>query len=156
MNPLIRSVVALALVVGGLSACSDDGGGTTTTSEPVATSIGPTTTAVSGDFVFGTGELPESFPEDFPVANGAVIGATLVNTVTGFIEVAFTIPADVDVAALFFEQNLQARGYDYDGSKTGDARWNLTFAKDGVSGTIDIAMANAGVSRATVTIPGDG
>lgn len=155
MNPLLRSFAALALVVTALSACSDDGG-VTTTSESVTTSGNPSTTAVSGDFVFGTGELPESFPEDFPVANGAVIGGTLVNTVTGFTEVAFTVPADVDIAALFFEQNLQARGYEYGGAKTGEARWNLTFAKDGVSGTIDISMVNAGVSRATVTIPGDG
>ncbi len=155
MNPFTRTFVLLALVVAGLSACSGDGG-EPTTSAPVVTSGDPTTTAVAGDFVFGSGELPESFPEDFPVANGAVIDATLVNTVTGFTEVAFIVPADVDVTALFFEQNLQARDYEFDASKPDGVRWSFTFAKGDLSGSIDVAPVSAGVARATVTIPGDG
>ena len=154
MNPSTRIILVLALVVVGLSACSGDAGETTTT-DAVATTGDPTTTAVTGDFVFGSGELPDSFPEDFPVANGAVIDATLVNTATGFTEVAFIVPADVDVTALFFEQNLQARDFEFDASKADGVRWSFTFAKGDLAGSIDIAPASAGVSRATVTIPGD-
>lgn len=154
MNPA-RILLVVALVAVALSACSDEGGGTTTTAA-TSTSIDPTTTAVSGDFVFGSGELPDGFPEDFPVANGATIDATLVNTSTGFMEVAFIVPADVDVTALFFEQNLQARDYEYDASQPDESRWSFTFSKGDVAGTIAVATASAGISRATVTIPGDG
>lgn len=151
MNPL-RTLLAVALVAVPLAACSGDDGATTTSPAP-STTLDPTTTAESGDFVFGSGALPDGFPEDFPVANGATIDSTLVNTVTGFTEVAFIVPADVNVTALFFEQNLQARGYEYDATRPEEARWSFTFAKDGLEGTIDVAAASAGVSRATVTIP---
>lgn len=156
MNPRNKAIAAAALVTVALAGCSGDGGSTTTsTTTAVTTSADPTTTAVSGDFVFGSGEIPDTVPDDFPIPNGGIIDATIVNTVTGFTEVGITVPASVDVAALFFEQNLQARGYEYGGTQTAEAQWTLTFAKDGLAGSIDIVQVNAGVSRATVTIPGD-
>ena len=54
-------------------------------------------------------------------------------------------------------QNLQAREYVFDAVLNDDgARWTVSFAKDGIIGSIDIASASAGISRATVTIPGGG
>jgi hypothetical protein len=150
MNPL-KTVLSVALVSLALSACSG-GDVASTTTVPPSTSVDPATTAVSGDFVFGSGELPDGFPDDFPIPNGSNVDATLVNTVTGFTEVAFLVPADVDVTALFYEQNLQARSYEFDATPS-EGRWSFTFSKDDVEGTIDITAASAGISRATVTIP---
>jgi hypothetical protein len=159
MNPAVRTLAAAVAVVAMVfAACSSDTGGTSTSaagSTPTTTIVA--TSAASGDFVFGSGTLPDSVPADFPIPNGSTIGSTLVNTATGYTEAALTVPAEVDIVALFFEQNLQARGYEYDAVQAdSDTRWSLSFAKDGVAGSIDIAAASAGVSRATLTIPGTG
>ncbi len=157
MYSLNRVLVAAAVVTLLASACSDDPGESSSTSaSPTAstTSI-VTTTVASGDFVFGSGVLPGSVPADFPLPNGSIIDSTLVNTVTGFTEASILVPAEVDIAGLFFEQNLLARDYEYDAEqRDGGARWVVTFSKDGVAGTIDISTAGAGLSRAVLTIPG--
>lgn len=158
MTPFSRTLVAAVVLAVTAVACSDgDAGTTSTTSATTQTTIRPTTTAVSGDFVFGSGTMPDLIPDDFPVPNGATVDSTLVNTVTGFAEAALIVPADIDVVALFFEQNLQARQYTFDAVSLDDGRrWSISFEKDGVAGSIDVAPVNAGVSRATVTIPGTG
>lgn len=160
MTPNLKMMTAVVVTALALTACSDDGSGTTTapsvTTTTTAPSTTPPTTAVSGDFVFGFGELPDSIPEDFPIPNGSQVDSTLVNTKTGFTEAALVVPAETDVVAQFFEQNLEARGYDFDPPvESAGGRWIVTFGKGDLTGTIDIAPASAGVSRAVVTLPGD-
>ena len=57
----LRITIAVFTLLGVVAACGDDGTGTTS-----GTGV-----------VFGEGEMPPAFPEDFPIPPNAVIGSTL-------------------------------------------------------------------------------
>ena len=148
---------AVLMVVG--AACSDPVILTTTSAAPTTavttTRATPNTTAVTGDFIFGSGVLPEGIPDDFPIPAGATVASTLVNVVTGFTQAALVVPGETDDLAVFFDQNLEARGYDAaPAEQIANGRWRIEFTKDGFSGTVAIDPISAGLSNATITLPG--
>jgi hypothetical protein len=135
---LATAVVALAV---SLAACSDNG-------EP-----GDSTTVASGsaeDVVFGSGELPATIPEEFPLPAGSAVGSTMVVTQTGFTEVIARISAEQGLTVAFFEQELPQAGFTIDNSTGDDAAWLIEFSLDGAKGTIDVTEPVQGISQAVI------
>jgi hypothetical protein len=95
-------------------------------------------TAASTGVEFGSGTLPSTVPESFPIPESAVISSTLVDWDRGRTELVMRLPAEPAAAILFYEQNLERTGYTVVSSE-GDATARvITFAGDGIEGELDI------------------
>ncbi len=121
-----------ALLVGG--ACGDSSGGGST----------------DGSIVFGTGEVPEPIPDDFPVPNGAVIGSTLVDGVNTRTEFEMRVAQDQADVAQFFTVNLVNSGYVVDDSRLENNRWTIDFRRNALRGSIAITSPDVGLSQIVV------
>lgn len=144
MLMLRRSLLVAAAVVFALMmvACSDgDEANSTTAGANVAS---------GDDVVFGSGELPETIPAEFPVPAGSSIGSTMVVTSSGFTEVVTRINAEQGVTAQFFDQSLVQAGFTVDSSGAQDILWVIDFSKNGARGTIDISEPTPGISQAVI------
>ncbi len=122
MTRTVAVAVALLALVAGAAACGDDGGGTTTV---------PTG---AGSVVFGEGELPGEFPDQFPLPDGSVIGSTLVTATRT--EVAMVVRQPLEDVARFFETELPPAGYDVVESAQQQFNWTITFVEPGIDGSI--------------------
>jgi 3-oxoacyl-[acyl-carrier-protein] synthase III len=124
MNYRMRLVALAALVIGSMvlaTACSDD----------------DSTTGSTG-VEFGSGSLPSTVPEGFPIPEGAVISSTLVDWDRNNTEVVFRIAAEPAAVILFYDQNLERAGYVVS-SSDGDATMRvITFNGNGIAGELDI------------------
>lgn len=122
---------ALAMLVT-LAACGGDGTPSTTTSAA----------SPSDDVVFSSGVLPETIPDDFPVPAEAVIGSTLVVRSTNATEAIMRLPVAVEVAVAYYEDNLDARGFEVKSSEArADGGWDMEIGRDDFSGTLDFRPA---------------
>ncbi len=141
MRILIVAVVS-ALV---LAACSGDDGGSGATTTAAAQGSGPV------DVEFLDGELPDSLPGDFPIPAQGVIGSGMINSTTGTTELIIRIPASVPVATKFYEDNFEARDYEITSSEAKGAEgWVVGFAKDDVTGTVELSPIGADLSQAVI------
>lgn len=131
-------VAALALIGAG---CSDDGDSTTTTGAVVSS---------ADDVVFGSGELPETIPDNFPLPVGSSVGSTMLVTKTGFTEVVIRVSAELGVTAEFFDQALSAAGFAVDNSAADGDGWIIEFGIEDTKGSIDITEPLEGISQAVV------
>jgi hypothetical protein len=136
---LVAAVIAFALMA---SACGD---GDETSSTTAGTDL-----AAGEDVVFGSGELPETIPADFPLPAGSSVGSTMVVTSSGFTEVIARISANLGTTAEFFDQGLVEAGFAVDSSAGDDKLWVIEFSRDGAKGTIDITEPTEGVSQAVI------
>lgn len=150
-SPIMRPLISLAVLLAALSlvvsACSDssDGDEASTTTTTAAASGG------SGeDLVFGSGELPETVPADFPFPDQAVVGSTLIDRTRGLTELVATYPAVVLDVVAFYEANLPAAGYTIVTSNGNDGAWDLEFEKGDLEGQIAVEFAGAAVSQGTI------
>lgn len=147
---IIIAVVAIIAVLA--ASCTSEGSSpeesTTTTTIAQA---GPSGSG-SEDLVFGSGSLPSTVPADFPIPEQAVIGSTLVDTPRGLTEAIVTYPADVTAVVDFFTANLPAFGYAVDASAGTDAKWEIDFSKDELSGVIIVSTAGPGLSQGALRI----
>lgn len=141
---LAAAVIAVALAA---AACSDDGADTTTTTAPTST----TTTIVQGDFAFGSGAVPPSVPESFPLPDQHVVGSTLENTKTGLVEMVLTFPDDLRSVADFFEASLPEAGYEVTSAESVSPDYLIEFSGENVTGVIRVTAAG-GLSGAVVRI----
>jgi hypothetical protein len=128
-------LLVLLLVVSALAACGDDGSSTT----------GP---AVS----FGEGDVPPSFPEDFPIPSGAIIGSTLVDTINDRSEMEIRIGAAGQAVAEFYLEELPASGYEITSDTTETRLRMIGFADGDLVGAVVIAEADPSVTRAVIEI----
>jgi hypothetical protein len=129
---LVIAAVALLLVLG---ACGDNSGATT---EPTV--------------VFGSGEIPESVPDDFPVPTGAVVGSTLVDGINVRTEFEMRVAqAQADVAQ-FFTVNLVNSGYVVDDSRLDNDRWTIDFRRNALQGKVSITSPGQGISQIVVEV----
>lgn len=136
----LRVVLVAVVAAVSLAACS--GGDDTSTT---IGAIDP------NDVVFGSGELPESLPDDFPVPAEAVIGSTLVVASTGSTEMIVRIPSSFDVAATYYEQNLEARGYTVESSESvSDTRWELELSRESLTGNITLTAIGSDITEAVM------
>jgi len=136
---MMVTIVTIAVVVG---ACGDGGGA----ANPTAT------TAAVGDVVFGSGEIPDGFPGDFPIPDSATIGSTLVDRAASRYEVLMVLPAEQSAAIVYFETNLPSTGYDIVGSGFDGAEWRFQFEGDSASGGLFIKAEDSGVTTVAVDL----
>ena len=134
----IPIVIAAALVAVG---CSDS---VTTTTTAV------TTVSSADDVVFGSGELPDTIPAEFPLPTGSSIGSTMVVTASGFTEVIIRLSAERGIAVQFYEQGLEQAGFNVDSSADGGDIWEIGFSDSESAGTIEISEPQPGISQALV------
>jgi hypothetical protein len=155
LNAVRTFGLGLALVA---SACA--GSATTTTTATPATS----TTGAGGDsssttianpvgqLVFGSGEMPSTFPADFPIPTSAKIGSTMIDGANDRSEMILRVAASQDSLVVFYGQNFEQRGYTYSTELRADGQAFVTFSKDDVAGTILVREAATDLSEAIVRI----
>ncbi len=127
---VLAVVVAVALMAG---ACGDssDGGSDQTV-------------------VFGTGEIPETIPDDFPIPSGAIIGSNVIDGINTRTEFEMRVGrAQADIAQ-FFTVNLVNSGYVVDDSRLESGRWTIEFRRNALEGTISITAPDEGISQIVV------
>ncbi len=123
-------VVMLVLLVSlAAAACGDDDG------EPVT---------------FGEGEVPSTFPDDFPIPPGAVIGTTLVDRVNHRSEFALAVPQAVQEVIQFFLVELVNEGYVVDSSEGTTALWTITFSDGDLVGEVSMQPQSSGAATQAV------
>lgn len=138
---IIATIVIVLALIGG--ACSDGDESTSSTSIP-------TNAGSAEEVVFGSGVVPETLPDSFPMPAGSSVGSTMVVTDTGFTEVIIRVNAELGITTQFFEQNLELAGFEVDGSAADTGSWLIEFNLDGVKGTIDISEPQEAISQAVV------
>ena len=151
-----KTTYIFAVMAVALTACS---GGSTVSTE-VLPSEAPEQTTTTSDpsepIVFGSGVMPDTMPEGFPIPAEAVIGSTLIDRDRNVTEVIVRIPAAVEPVAQFFETNLPNRGYDVAASSGGETAWDIEFGGEGFGGTIAITLGAQDVSQAVIRVTADG
>jgi hypothetical protein len=138
-----RYILALILALAAIG-CSDTTG---------ATSAPPADTSVDSpdDVLFGSGELPETIPDEFPIPQGSAVGSTMVVTKTGFTEVILRISAELGISAEFFNQGLAQAGFTVAASAADAAGgWMIEFSDASSKGTIELTEPVEGISQAVV------
>lgn len=134
--PLRRAVSAAVTLVLVASACSGDDG------------AAPTTVAANDDVIFGSGSLPDTLPNDFPIPDEAIISSTLVVPSAGTTEVIMRLPVELAAAVTYFEQNLPARGFPIVNSEAeSDAAWSMEVERDDLVGTIELETASPQITE---------
>ena len=139
--PLLTLLVALGVV---LAACTGDSAETTTTSEATTTTVDATADQA---LVLGRGEMPSTVPDDFPVPNQAVIGATLIDRTRGLTEVIVTYPAQVEEVAAYYATNLDVLGYTVIASTGNDAEYLVEWERDDMTGEVFVEIGGNGLSQ---------
>ena len=138
---IAASVLALALALAG---CNGDGESDTTASGP--------TTAVSGDVIFGSGSIPDGFPDDFPIPRAATVGSTLVDQDRGRYEVILFVPSERDAAVVFFQGNLESAGYTITADGLEGDLWRIEFEREREQGRMLIKLEDTGVTSVALEL----
>lgn len=106
------------------------------------------TTVVGDDVVFGSGSLPDTIPDDFPLPEEAVIGNTLVVRTSGTTEVVLCLPAELADAVAYFDQNLPTRAFDLSVNEAPSGEgWLMEVERDDLAGTIDFKPAPPNITE---------
>ena len=139
---LLTTLVALIVVALFAAGCSNSSTDTTMVGDSDA----------AGGVVFGSGSVPDTVSESFPIPDEAVIGATLVDTNRGLTEMVLTFPAAVQAVVTYYEENLPPNGYEITRSDGSDADWVMAFHGEGVDGVLRIKTGGSGLSSGTVQL----
>jgi hypothetical protein len=99
----------------------------------------------------GTGELPASFPRDFPIPSDALVASTLVDEAAHRSEATITVDSDLVSAVQFFQVGLVNRGYVVDRSEGDAETWRIEFVRGELYGVIDMSHGG-GTTTVLVTI----
>ena len=100
---------------------------------------------------FGEGEIPSTFPDDFPLPAGTVIGTTLIDRTNHKSEASLRIPADLETTVRYFNLALVEQGYVVESSSGSAAEWNIRFSRGELDGFINIS-GSTGLALAVVTL----
>ena len=133
---MARSILALLAVTLLLGACSDSDNGTTT----------------QGTVVFGEGEIPESFPDDFPIPDRSRVGGFLVDTINNRSEVVLRVQSTVPELAVFYEDSLPSAGFTVESSVETPTRWTITFREGELMGEISMTQPDSALANVVVEI----
>lgn len=142
---LPRSVILILLLALLGAACA---GSVPITTDPETTSS--TTVEPEQSIVFGSGSVPETMPEEFPIPARAIVGSTLIDHDRGRTEMMVRVSADVEALVAFFDTNLPGRGFAVGTSVEDGAGWRMGFSAETGVGTIEITSAGQGVTQAFV------
>lgn len=132
---LLVLVVVLGITAVG---CSD--------AAPPATSLAP----ANGDVVFGEGELPATFPENFPLPAGSVVGSTMVVARSGLTEVLVRADMEPGAVASFFDESLGGAGLTIGSSAADGDGWRIEFSDGSAKGTIEISVVAPAISEMVI------
>ncbi len=136
-------IVAVAIVLAGCSSGSGPEDSVVTTVPGDA----------SGEpLVFGSGSVPDTFPDDFPIPSEARVGSTMIDRTRGVTEVIIVYPANMSEVVEYFETNLPAVGYAVGASSGSDTRWVIEFSRDGLEGEVILEVSGGGVSQGTIRV----
>ena len=91
--------------------------------------------------------MPSTVPDDFPVPNQAVIGATLIDRTRGLTEVIVTYPAQVEEVAAYYATNLDVLGYTVIASTGNDAEYLVEWERDDMTGEVFVEIGGNGLSQ---------
>jgi hypothetical protein len=117
LRAISLSLLAL-LSLGPVAACSDDDTGTAPSIE------------------FGEGEVPDTFPDDFPIPPNARIGSSLIDRVNNKSELSMTVQTDMDVTVRFYTVGLVNEGYVVDSSEGNANTWTVDFSRGELAGRV--------------------
>ena len=92
------------------------------------------------------GEIPDSVPDDFPVPADATVGVSVVDQLAHQTEFALALTQGVEEAAQYYVVNLVSSGYVVESSAGDDTRWNISFSRGALRGTVRIDAGGAGSS----------
>jgi hypothetical protein len=102
---------------------------------------------------FEEGRIPDSVPRDFPVPEGAVIGATMVDPVNSRTEFSLTVESELPSLVQFFTISLVNQGYVIERSQgTSQTSWHMSFRRGDLSGEILVSSDGARGSQAIVIL----
>jgi hypothetical protein len=136
---LIALVLAIAVVSAACTSSSD-------TAAPETT----TTSFEFPDLEVSRGVLPASVPSSWPTPEQSVIGATMMDGTRRLTEIVMTYPASVSDVAAYYTTNLPVLGYEVTSVSGNDGKVTITFADDGVSGTIVLTTGGTSLSAGTI------
>lgn len=136
----IAVVVVLAVLAG---ACTESGTEPVTTTPMITT---PTIPAEIPDLEFGSGEVPFTVPEGFPLPDVAVVGRTMIDGVNGRTEMIVNFPANVVEVVAFYEANLPLLGFEVTDSRGTETEWDFAVSKDGVAVTFTLTFGGSNLS----------
>ncbi|WKZ83346.1 MAG: hypothetical protein QY307_03650 [Acidimicrobiia bacterium] len=119
-----------------VSACGDDDASSSTT---------------AGAVVFGEGEVPATFPDDFPIPGNSVIGLTLIDPPNHKSEMNLSTGSDFVTTVQFFTLSLVSAGYVLESSYGDELRWEIGFRRGEVVGTVVVSPQGT-ASQVAVTI----
>ncbi len=106
-----------------------------------------------GGLELGSGELPSSVPDDFPVPEVAVVGATLIDPARGLTEMNLRLPSSAQAATEYFTQNLETRGYTVTAIEPGpNGAADLVATKEDIEVELDIRASAPEISDVVVRI----
>ena len=106
-----------------------------------------------GAVEFEDGRIPDSVPRDFPVPEGAVIGATMVDPVNSRTEFSLTVESDLPSIVQFFTIALVNQGYVIERSQsTSQTSWHMSFRRGELSGEILLSSDGSSASQAIVIL----
>ena len=114
---IVLLVVLVVLAPSVLGSCSDDSG-------------------PPSSIEFGEGEVPDTFPDDFPIPPNARIGSTLIDRVNHRSEISMTVATDMDVTVRFYTVGLVNQGYVVDSSEGDDNQWTVDFSRGELIGRV--------------------
>jgi hypothetical protein len=140
---------AMEEATGGEVDIEDDGDSVTITTEG---EDGESVTISGGD----TAEVPDSFPDDFPLYKGDVVGSSSLTSGEGsMVTVSVETDDDPDDIKAYFEDQLDAKGWNIlfqsDVSQDGQTAMNYTVEKGGRNGSVGI-VSDDGVITVTHTV----
>jgi len=143
-----KTLIAIVAVVAVLGAAC-----TSKTADPTTTTLVTTTTFSTEipDLEFGSGSVPFTVPVEFPLPDSAVVGTTMIDGVNGRSEMNVNFPAAVAEVVTYYETNLPALGFEVTDSKGTESDWDITYTKDGVTGTIHLAFGGSSVTTGTLS-----
>ena len=101
--------------------------------------------------VIGSGVIPETMPEGFPIPAGAVIGETSMDRDAKTTVVDLTTEGSLVSAVSAFTIGLVSSGYIVDQSEEQGDDWVIRFSRQDLRGTIALESGDDGVG-ATVTV----
>lgn len=99
----------------------------------------------------GSGELPSSMPDGFPIPSNALIGETTVDPAASTTTVELTTPGTLVSAVSSYTVGLVSAGYVVDRSEQEGAGWVIRFSDLDLRGTLVLEESGGGI-RAVLTI----
>lgn len=101
-----------------------------------------------------SGDMPESFPKDFPVYSGATLKSSFTATGedTKGTSVVWETGDGVDKVSDFYKSELAKKGWKIVSTFEQEGTTTLTFEKEGVGGFLGIAKGEGGKTAISVTV----